>query len=450
MEKLKNKKKINIYLKKKQLLYNMIDTILYDRLGVQPNATAEEINKAYKKLAIKLHPDKNKDDANADIKFREINEAKEVLVDEEKRKLYDQLGMEYVNNNCQPPQPDINHNDIFGHMFNMQRMQRQQQQPREDISISAEITLEEIYNEKTIKVKYEQKYVCEKCDGVSSKCSGCNGAGVQIQIIQLNPMMRQQIQRVCGECQGKGTKNVSNCNQCNDGYKIREVTARIPLKNGLSSGEQIHIPKQGHQFKNDKTDLYIKIQITEHSIFKRINENLCINIELKLYQAIYGFEKIIKHLDNRELHISYNGKTEFGTIKKIPNEGMKILKNDSLNNKGDLYIKFTFKLPSIDNIEMSSKLLYLLKILDQEESNNETIIKNSDKNYIKTVILNTTENPFINKETNHQSSDAGPQFQDHPQFMGQQFQGHPQFMGQQFQGHPQFMGQQGGQQCQQM
>jgi DnaJ-class molecular chaperone len=223
----------------------------------------------------------------------------------------------------------------------------------------------------------------------------------------MGPMI-QQIQRPCEICRGTGKNiNINKCNFCDDGYKTKEISIKIPLKKEFSNGQQLTLPNHGHQFKNEKTDLIIIINEKIHPIFKRHNNDLCIDIELKLFQAIYGFEKIIKHLDNRELHISYNGKTEFGTFKKIPNEGMK---------NGDLYIKFTFKLPLLDNIEVSSKLLYLLKILDQDEANNEIIIKNSDTKYIKTIIFNTHEDPFNKKNDNDNNNDNHqPQFHQHQQ-----------------------------------
>lgn len=399
------------------------DTTLYNRLEVPENASNAEIMKSYKKLAIKNHPDKNPDDPNASVKLQELNQAKEILLDAEKRKIYDQVGMDYVNGNA-PQQGGINPEDLFNMFggggfpgvggFPFQNMRRQQQQ-KENVVINQEVSLEDIYNESTIGVTFQQKQICVQCkgegskDGRPTKCGTCDGRGVRVQVVQMGPMI-QQIQSGCNVCNGSGrAADISNkCGLCNgDCYKSKEVRINFPLKNGLSNGQQIQIPGHGHHLKDGKTDLVVVINEKPHSRFKRVNNDLCIEVELKLYQAIFGFDKTIEHLDKRQLHISHTGKTEQGSLKRIPGEGMKILNGN--NNKGDLIIKFVIKLPSLDNSENANKLLYLLKTLDQDEANNETKIKNSKSNYIKTIMLNTDNDPFANQQnTNSPQQDEGP------------------------------------------
>jgi len=380
------------------------DNTLYDLLGVQSNASNEEINKAYKKLAFKFHPDKNRDNLEeASQKLQEINQAKEILTNPEKRNIYDQVGMDYVNGTV--PQQHVNPEDVFG-MFgggfpgNPFMNARRQQQQKENIIINKEVTLEEIYNESVIPVNFEQKQCCSQCkgegtkDGKSNKCVSCDGRGVIVRIIQQGPMI-QQIQAACNNCHGSGKSKSAddNCSLCNgECYKIKEVKANIPLKNGLSNGQQIQIPNHGHNLKDGKTDLIIIINEKQHPKFTRKGNDLFITVELKLFQALYGFDKIIEHLDNRKLHISHTGKTEYNTVRKITGEGMHILNGSG--GKGDLYIKFTIKLPSINDFEISTKLQYLLKIVDSEESNIETIIKNLKNNYVKTILLNSDIDSF--------------------------------------------------------
>jgi DnaJ family protein A protein 2 len=383
------------------------DTTLYDRLEVSPNANTNEILKSYKKLALKYHPDRNPDNLDeANQKLQEINQAKEILTDPEKKRMYDEVGMDYVNG-AVPQHATVNPEDLFGMFgggFHGNPFQNMRKQQKENVVINQEINLEDIYNETTIPIQFQQKQLCQPCngegtkDGKSNKCSVCDGRGMRVQVIQMGPVI-QQIQTPCHACgtTGKTSNNNDKCMHCNgEGFKIRDVRVNIPLKNGLSNGQQIQIPGHGHNLKDGKTDLIIVINEKPHPKFKRNNNDLLIEIELKLYQAIFGFDKIIEHLDKRKLHISHTGKTNFHEIKKIPNEGMVIL-NSGNKNRGDLYIKFNIDLPNIEN-EVASKLLYLLKSIDNEESNNETIIRNSKNNYIKTILLNSNKDPFTNPE----------------------------------------------------
>ena len=404
------------------------DSTLYDRLKVSPDASNTEIMKAYKKLAIQMHPDKNPDDPDANVKFQDLNAAKEILTNQEKRNMYDQVGMDYVNGSA-PQQQAMNPEDLFnmfggggfpgaggfpgGHPFgNMRRPQQ-----KENIVINQEVSLEDIYNESTIPISFQQKQMCSTCKGEGSKdgkptsCGTCDGRGVRVQVIQMGPMI-QQVHSPCQACQGSGKVSdpQNNCSTCNGTcYKVKDVRVNIPLKNGLSNGQQIQIPGHGHNLKDGKTDLVIVVNEKPHAVFKRVNNDLCVEVELKLYQAIFGFDKVITHLDNRKLHISFNSKTDHGTVRRIPGEGMKIL-NSNTNNKGDMIIKFNVNLPMVDNADMGNKLLYLLKTINQDESNNETVIRNTSSDYIKTILLDTNSDPFTNPPQEEQQQ----QQQHHP------------------------------------
>jgi len=411
------------------------DNYLYDLLGVQSNASIEEITKSYKKLAFKFHPDKNKDNIEeSSKKLQELNQAKEILTNQEKRNMYDQLGMDFVNGTI-PQQQNINPEDLFG-MFGgfpgNPFMQHKRQQQKENIVLNKQVTLEEIYNETLVSVIFEQKHFCIQCngegtkDGLPSNCTTCDGKGVVIRIIQQGPII-QQIQMGCNVCSGSGKSKNSNdnCSLCNgSGYKMKEIKANIPLKNGLSDGQQVQIPNYGHNLKDGKTDLIIIINEKQHDIFKRKGNDLFIVVELKLFQALYGFNKIIEHLDKRKIHISYNGVTEYNTVRKIVGEGMHILNGSG--GRGDLYIKFTIKLPIINDLENNSKLQYLLRIIDCEESDNEIIIKNSKNNYIKTSLLESDIDTFNKEYVKEEQQRTYHQQQHHQQQQQQQQQQHQQ------------------------
>lgn len=379
------------------------DTFLYDKLGVSENATIEDIKKAYKILAVKLHPDKNLDDPDATKKFQEIQQAKEVLTNNEKRNYYNQFGMEYVNNNCTPP---VQHNDMFNvfHGGN-----RQHKNDKEDIHASCDVSLEDLYNENTVKIVFSQKHYCVPCNGYGSKdgkttvCTVCNGNGFVV-IQKIMGPFAQQIQVPCNDCSGTGkTKsNSDNCNICKgEGFSVQNKMVNIQLKSFYSKKTPIVIQDGGNIYLTGKTKLIITINEKDHPVFKRDDNNLICNIELKLYQAIFGFDKIIEHLDKRKLYISHSGKTDNNTTKKISGEGFK--------NKGDLIIKFTYKLPNIENMDLSNKLLFVLKNIDQDEANNEVMVKTNKNSYVKTVMVNTEYNENKNN-TQHFAHEFMPGF----------------------------------------
>jgi DnaJ-class molecular chaperone len=378
------------------------DTKLYDLLGIAPNANQDDILSSYRKLAIKCHPDKNPNNPEAEQKFKDITQAKEILSDSEKRNIYDQVGMDYVNGNMGQQQPDMS--EMFnmfggghpfgggGHPFAGGFAKKNE---KENITINHEVTLEQIYNCETVHIQFKQKHFCKKCkgegtkDGTQNSCNICNGVGIIGQRIQMGPMI-QEIRQPCPNCHGSGkiAPNENKCSDCNgECNHSKEVKIGIPLQNGLKHGQQIHLPGHGHNFKDGKTDLIIIINEKRHNVFERNGADLIMNVDLQLFQALYGFDKIIEHLDKRKLHLSHTGKTEFNIIRKISNEGMNIL---NTNNKGDLIIKFNIKMPNIDyNNDLSQKLLYLLKSLDQDESNNEVIVKNNKSKYVKTLMVDT-------------------------------------------------------------
>jgi len=374
------------------------ETEYYDILQVSPSATPEEISTAYRNLAKVTHPDRNRNDPQASEKFQKLNEANEVLSDPEKRRMYDDLGKDYEKvqqgGHGHGPSPEDLFS-MFGGMGGMPGM-RQRQEQKEHIVMQHSVTLEQLYNEEQIDICFKQKHMCSPCngegtsDGKTAKCDTCKGAGSVVQVIRMGNMI-QQIQAPCNSCRGSGKKsNIANkCSTCNgNGFKEKDVKIKIPLKSGLSEGQQIQIQNQGHHLKDGKTDLIIVLNIEKHSVFKRENDNLVINIELKLFQALFGFDKIIEHMDKRKLHISHTGKTEYGQMRRIPDEGMKSLQNKT---KGDLIITFTYLLPDIRSIEQMNNLQVLLKSVDQEESNKEVEIRVSKSNLVKTLLLDYSQ-----------------------------------------------------------
>lgn len=387
------------------------DTILYDRLEISPDSSEAQIKKAYNKLSKQWHPDRHVNSPpdvkeQATGKFQEIGQAKEILLDAEKRQIYDQVGMDMFKNGMDNtdahggPNPFADFGNIFGAGFpfggmggmgGMPGMGPRQSAP-EDIVEKIDVTLEQIYNEETVNFSYKQKVYCGKCDGEGSKdgkttkCISCDGKGMKVNIMRMGNMIQQSVGE-CGVCKGKG-KIIEDSNKCETCtgkcYTVKDKTIQIPLKSGLSHGNKINLSGKGHQFKNTKTDLILVINEKPHGVFKRLDNNLFIDIDLKLYQGLFGFDKVISHLDGRKLHLSSSGKTDFNSVRKIVGEGMKSLQT---GNKGDLFVRFNIELPNFISLpgETKTQLKSILQSFDKQEVNTEAQITKTP-NLTKTIL----------------------------------------------------------------
>jgi DnaJ family protein A protein 2 len=366
------------------------DTKLYDILEISPDATDKEINKAYFKLSKIWHPDKNPHRLEeATKKFQEINEAKNILTDPEKREFYDKFGT--VENNGGPGGPNFNPADMFGSMFGgMHGMPGMpgffQQQRQEDCVVEHVVSLEDLYNNKKVNIKYNHKVFCSKCngtgskDGKSSECSGCNGKGQKVRIIRQGPMI-QQIVGACDDCGGSGEK-VKKENQCPDclgnKFLLKETLFEFQLSKNMMNNQKILVNDKGHIFKNSKTNLIIVIKEQPHALFKRQGNDLHMNIKLRLFQSIYGFSKMITHLDGRNILIKYDKMIKnMNTLIKVKNEGM--------NTSGNLYIHITTCMPKIEKLDEQENAILkklLVKAHLSEYQKELNINKNSDKLHV--------------------------------------------------------------------
>ena len=394
------------------------DTKLYDMFEVNSDASTSQIKKSYNRLSKLWHPDRHTDNEKkkeATIKFQEINQAKDILLDDEKRRVYDEIGMDIFthnpdnNNNNSGQDPFTHFGNVFpgGFPFNMggmpgfHGMHGMHGMPGnvaskkiivEDIVEFVEGTLEQIINKVSVPLNYTQKVSCVKCNEEGTKdlsvpiCKNCNGKGVDIKIIRMGPMI-QQIMSTCSICEGKGSvvDETNKCDDCNgQGYITRNKTIQVPLLPNVLFGQNAIFQGKGHQLKNQKTNLIVKIKELPHNVFTRYNDDLYIEMELKLYQTLFGFNKIINHLDGRKLHISCSGKTDFNMIRKINNEGI----INPQGKKGDLYIKFIHCLPNFNNLPSDTKnqLKGLLQSFDKTEVLNETNI-NKATDTTKTICV---------------------------------------------------------------
>lgn len=399
------------------------DNELYKRLGIESSASETDIKKAYRKMSIKYHPDKNPDDKEgATKKFQEISEAYTILSDQEKRQKYDQFGMDAVKEDGGGP--GMNPEDIFaqffgggnpfggGSPFGFSFGGERQQKKNEDVIHKLKVTLKQIYCEETVEVKYIQKVYCKDSEGTGSKtkkkdkCPHCDGKGKKVQVVRMGPMIQQMVSE-CPHCNGTG-EYVSPENKCpsckGNGYISKEKIVSIPLRNGLDDGNKIQLEKKGHHFKEGKTDLIIVISVIDDNDFERQGPNLITTVNLKLYQALLGFDKIIKHLDNNLLHISNSSPTEDGTFKKISGKGMVDLRT---GRNGDMYIKFKIDYPNLNKLSEEEKetLKNLLSKDEEMELDMEKSIKNGQIKTNKTIL----EHANVREQTSSSNdSDDGP------------------------------------------
>jgi len=331
------------------------DTKLYDELGVAPTATPEEIKKAYRKLALKYHPDKNPDEPE---KFKNISAAFEVLGDEKKRAIYDKYGEEGLKEGG----GGEFHNpfDIFDMFFGGGGGRGGRRQPGEkmrgrDTVHQMKVSLEDLYNGTTRQLAVQKNVICAACNGIGgkegsvTKCDNCSGTGMDIKMRQIGPGMVQQIQQPCRQCNQTGEKirEKDKCKTCN-GKKVgkERKILKCEIDKGMKDGQKLTFSGEGDQAPDiDPGDIVIVLDEKEHDVFKRQGSDLFTTMEIELADALCGFTRNIKTLDNRTLVVrSHPGEViRPKEMKCIVDEGMPIYGSPS--EQGRLVIEFVIIFP---------------------------------------------------------------------------------------------------------
>ncbi|CAL0329486.1 unnamed protein product [Lupinus luteus] len=349
-------------------------TKYYEVLGVSKSANEDEIKKAYKKAAMKNHPDKGGDPE----KFKELSQAYEVLSDPEKRDVYDQYGEDALKEGMGGGGGG-GHNpfDIFESFFGASfggggssRGRRQMQ--GEDVVQSLKVSLEDVYNGTTKKLSLSRNVLCSKCKGKGSKsgnsgkCFGCQGTGMKITTRQIGLGMIQQMQHVCSDCRGSGEmiSDRDRCPPCK-GKKVTQEkkVLEVHVEKGMQHGQKITFEGQADEAPDTITgDIVFVLQVKGHPRFKRDGDDLHIEHNLSLTEALCGFQFAITHLDGRQLLIKSNPGEVIkpGQHKAINDEGMPHHNRPFM--KGSLYIKFNVDFPesrflSPDNCRLLETIL---------------------------------------------------------------------------------------------
>ncbi|KAK3504576.1 hypothetical protein B0T13DRAFT_507190 [Neurospora crassa] len=359
------------------------DLDLYAILGVDKSASPNDIKKAYRKLALIHHPDKVPEDQRpeAEVKFKAIAQAYEILSDEEKREMYDVHGMAAFD----PSRGGghgahgANMDDIFAAMFGMGGMGGMGGMPRRpkrspDEEQPYKVTLEELYKGKTVKFAAEKQVVCRQCKGTGAKenvkpnkCERCRGRGLVEAYQSIGPNMARQVVIPCDHCSGSGMhyKEKDRCKKCKGKRTCKETKAlELYIPPGSMQGDRIVLEGEADQLPDQAPgDLIFHLVEEPHDVFTRIGHDLSADLNVTLIEALSGFSRVVvKHLDGRGIHINHpRGKVlRPGDVLKVPGEGMPVKKSDM---KGDLYLVVKIEFPEDGWLQDESQYDALAKLL---------------------------------------------------------------------------------------
>lgn len=362
----------------------------YEVLGVERGASADELKKAYRKLAMQYHPDRNPGDAEAEAHFKEVNEAYEVLKDENKRAAYDRYGHGAFEGGMGGGPGGFGagaggfsgFSDIFEEMFGDFMgggggRRRGQSMRGADQRYDLEITLEEAFRGVDRQIRVPGTAPCDVCDGTGAEegtntitCPTCEGDG-KVRASQGF----FTIERTCPNCNGQGSVIENPCKACNGAGRVhKEKTLSVNIPAGVENGTRIRLSGEGEAGMRGAPagDLYIFLSIRPHRIFQREGANIFCEVPVSMVDAALGSEIEVPSIDGTRAKVKIPAGTQTGQQFRLRGKGMSVLRRPE---RGDMYIQITVETP----VNLSRKQRELL-----EEFRGQAKSKGANSNSPKT------------------------------------------------------------------
>ncbi len=357
----------------------------YEILGVDRNAAGEEVKRAYRKLAVKFHPDKNPDDPHAEEKFKELGEAYDVLMDPDKRAAYDRFGhAAFAQGGAGFGRGDFHDpfeifrevfggggigGGIFETFFGGGGTSAEDRQRGSDLRYDMQIKLEEAAFGVEKEIEIEKLDTCDKCDGSGAEpgsrtinCPTCGGRG---QVISSRGFF--QVSQTCPRCRGAGQIIEKPCRQC-DGEGRVEKLSRVKLKipAGIGEGSRLRSSRNGEAGirGGPQGDLYVVIHIKEHKVFQRDGDNLYCEVPIPFSVAALGGEIDVPTLEGRA-HLKVPPGTQSGQMFRLRGKG---IANVNGRGRGDLLARLIVEVPSHLNVEQRRKLEEFAELCGDENT----------------------------------------------------------------------------------
>ncbi len=352
----------------------------YEVLGVNKSASPDQIKSAYRKLAVKHHPDKNKGDKASEEKFKEASEAYHILSNQERKQNYDNFGHSafenggggrggFENFDFSGSFSDI-FEDFFGEGFGGRGRNRRSNNRGSDLRYDLSISLEEAYSGKKQDIKFSTSEKCNTCSGSGSKpghntssCSMCGGHG---QVRSSQGFFT--VQQTCPQCSGSGEEITNPCGGCGgSGKKQASKRLSVTIPKGVDDGTRIRLAGKGEAGSrgSNSGDLYIFVNVYSHDLFKRSDENLFFEFPISTTDAALGTELKIPTIDGGKAKIKIPSGTQNGKQFRLKGKGMPLMRG---GDYGDLYVQITTEVPVSLNKEQK-ELLEKFREIENEKSN---------------------------------------------------------------------------------